>query len=442
MTGMNNVLVLGAGMVSKPLVVHLLKNNFKVKVASRTVSKAETLIKGFSNGTAESLNVNDETHLERLIAGCDLAISLVPYTHHVQIAHLCLKHKKHLITTSYVSKAMQDLDQAAKSAHLCFLNEIGLHPGLDPMSAMRVIHDGEKRGGKIVSFQSYCGGLPAMRNNNNPFGYKFSWSPRGVVMAGRNSGQYIQDGRVVFIPSKDLFKNYEIIDIEGVGSFEAYTNRNALPYKELYGLKNAHTVFRGTLRNIGWCYTMKKAAELGLFDDTPREDLQKLTYHDLIIKLIGADKSDDIISDTAHFLGLEKYDTVIQKFRWLGLFEPVPLPPENNVMDMFCYLLQKKLILKENDLDLIILYHRFIAQYKNKKQLITSLLVDEGVPDGDSAMSRTVSLPAAIAAVMILQGKINMPGVHIPVHPSIYTPVLDQLEKTGLKFIEKTADIK
>jgi saccharopine dehydrogenase-like NADP-dependent oxidoreductase len=439
---MKNVLVLGAGMVSKPLVVHLLKNKFQVTVASRTASKAEALIKGLPGGTAIALNVEDEQHLDRLIAGCDLAISLVPYTHHVRIANFCLKHKKHLITTSYVSKAMQELDQAAKSANLCFLNEIGLDPGIDHMSAMRIIHTVEKQGGKIIGFQSYCGGLPAMRHNNNPFGYKFSWSPRGVVMAGRNSGQFLQNGKVVFIHSKDLFKNYEIIDIEQVGSFEAYTNRNALPYKELYGLKDAQTVFRGTLRNIGWCYTMKKAAELGLFDDTIREDLKNCTYRDMVVRLIGGEKSPDILSAVADFLGIEKDDTVIHKLSWLGLFDPAPLPPENNVMDIFCALLQKKLVLKENELDLIILYHRFIAEHKNKRQLITSLLVDEGIPNGDSAMSRTVSLPAAIAAVMILQGEINFPGVHIPVHPSIYNPVLNQLENTGLKFIEKTMDIK
>jgi saccharopine dehydrogenase-like NADP-dependent oxidoreductase len=439
---MKNILVLGAGMVSKPLVVHLLKSGFQVKVASRTVSKAEALIQGYSHCSAEALNVDDEKNLDRLLSACDLAISLVPYTHHVQIANLCLKHKKHLVTTSYVSRAMQDLDQAAKSAGLCFLNEIGLDPGIDHMSAMRIIHHVQQQGGKIVSFQSYCGGLPAMRNNNNPFGYKFSWSPRGVVMAGRNSGQYLQNGKVLFIPSKDLFKNYEIIDIEGVGSFEAYTNRNALPYQELYGLKDAQTIFRGTLRNIGWCNTMKKASELGLFDDTLREDLSSLTCQELIMKLIGAQESSDLIADTAKFLGLEKHDTVIKKFIWLGLFDSLPLPKETNVMDIFCNLLQKKLVFKDNELDLIVLYHRFIAHYKNKRQLITSLLVDEGIPNGDSAMSRTVSLPAAIAAVMILQGKINLPGVHIPVQAAIYNPVLDQLTGTGLKFIEKTTDIK
>jgi saccharopine dehydrogenase-like NADP-dependent oxidoreductase len=434
-------LVLGAGLVSRPLVHYLLKKNYSVKVASRTVRKAEVLVKGFTNGKAEALNVNDEASLDRLVADCDLVISLVPYTYHVQIAELCLKHQKHLITTSYISKAMQELDKAAKSKNLLFLNEIGLDPGIDHMSAMRIIHDVEKHKGKVVSFRSCCGGLPALTSNNSPFGYKFSWSPRGVVMAGKNSGQFLEDNKIVFIPSEDLFKHYDIIDIEGVGSFEAYTNRNALPYKELYSLKDARTVFRGTLRNIGWCYTMKKARELGLFDDTERADLTGLTYREMMLKLIEQEESDDIISETAWYLGLEAHDTVMKKFVWLGLFSDEALPEANNVMDVFSELLQKKLAMEKDDLDLIILYHEFYAEYSDRKERITSLLVDTGIPEGDSAMSRTVSLPAAIAAAMILEGKIKISGVHIPVQPDIYTPVLDELEAMGLKFQEKSVKI-
>jgi saccharopine dehydrogenase-like NADP-dependent oxidoreductase len=438
---MKNVLVLGAGLVSRPLVEYLLKKNFQVKVASRTVSKAEALIKGFSNGTAESLNVNDHKHLDQLIQNCDLAISLVPYTYHVQIAELCITHKKHMITTSYVSPAMNALDERARKVDICILNEIGLDPGIDHMSAMKIIHAVENNGGKVVSFRSYCGGLPAMQNNNSPFGYKFSWSPRGVVMAGKNTGQYLDNGKVVFIPGSELFKYYQILDIDGVGSFEAYTNRDALPYKELYGLKEAHTVFRGTLRNIGWCYTMKKARELGLFNDEPRADLAGLTFHQLMLKLIEQDDSYDIWEDTAYFLGIEKHSTVMKKFEWLGLFSDEPIPQGNTVMDVFSELLQIKLAMDPDDLDLIILYHRFIAEFKDKTELITSTLVDTGIPDGDSAMSRTVSLPAAIAAAMILDGKINIRGVHIPVQPEIYDPVLGELEQMGITFDEKTMSL-
>ena len=435
---MKNVLVLGAGLVSRPLVVYLLEKGYQVKVASRTVSKAEALIKGYDNGSAESLNVNKQEQLYELINASDLVISLVPYTYHVQIAKLCITLKKHMVTTSYVSKAMEDLDRAAIDAGILILNEIGLDPGIDHMSAMKIIHEIELKGGRVVSFKSYCGGLPDLRSNTNPFGYKFSWSPRGVVMAGKNNGQYLEDSKIIFIPSKDLFKNYSIIDIEGIGSLEAYTNRDALPYKELYDLKDAHTVFRGTLRNVGWCYTMKKAQELGLFDDAERLDLKELTYKQLVCRLIGLEECVDVIGATAEFLNIEKHSTVMKKFKWLGIFDDTPLPDENNVMDMFSALLQKRLAIELEDLDLIVLYHRFISEYKDKKELITSTLVQTGIPGGDSAMSRTVSLPAAIATSLILENKIKLSGVHIPIHPEIYNPVLIELGEMNIEFIEKS----
>lgn len=251
-------------------------------------------------------------------------------------------------------------------------------------------------------------------------------------MAGKNNGQFLQDGEVVFIPSKNLFREYELLDVEGLGTYEAYTNRNSLPYQEIYGLKDAHTVFRGTLRNIGWCETMKKAQELGLFDDTPREDLRGLTYQEMMAKLIDEEESYDIVEETAMYLNLETYSTVIKKFAWLGLFDDTPLPDENNVMDMFCALLQKKLAMASDDADLIILYHQFIAEYPDKQEFITSTLIQTGDPGGESAMSRTVSLPAAIGVAMILEGKITLKGVHIPVVPGIYEPVLKELEQLGI----------
>jgi len=439
---MKKVLVLGAGLVSRPLVAYLLEKDFEVKVASRTVSKAEALIKGYKNGSAESLNVNDEKHLDQLVKNCDLAISLVPYTYHVQIAELCIKYKKHLVTTSYVSPAMSALNTRALEADICILNEIGLDPGIDHMSAMKIIHEVENNNSKVISFKSYCDGLPAMSNNNRPLRYKFSWSPQNVVMAGKNTGQFLEDGEIVFIPGTELFKNYQILDIEGVGSFEAYTNRDALPYKELYGLKDAETIFRETLRNVGWCYTMKKAREIGLFNDEPRADLKGMNYYELMQKLIEIDDSYDLIEDTAYFLGLEKHSTVMKNLEWLGLFSEDPLPEGNTVMDVFSELLQQKLAMEADDLDLIVLYHRFIAQYPNKNELITSTLVDTRIPKGDSAMSRTVSLPAAIAAAMLINEKIKIRGVHIPVQPEIYNPVLEELEQMGVNFTEKATQLK
>jgi saccharopine dehydrogenase-like NADP-dependent oxidoreductase len=434
---MKKVLVLGAGLVSRPLVEYLLKKKLKVIVASRTVSKAEALVQGYENGEAKQLNVNNKEELDTLISQADLTISLVPYTYHVQVAELCIKYKKHLVTTSYVSPAMNALNDQALDSGICILNEIGLDPGIDHMSAMQIIDQVKSDGGKVVSFKSYCGGLPALISNNRPLGYKFSWSPRGVVMAGKNTGQYLENGKVVFIPRNDLFKHHHILDIDGFGSLEAYTNRDALPYKILYGLEDAHTVFRGTLRNIGWCYTMKKASELGLFNDEPRADLTDLTFYDLMLKLIELDESFDILEDTAYYLGIEKHSTVIKHLEWLGLFSADKIGNFDNVMDVFCELLQKKLNMGEDDLDLIVLYHRFIAEYKNKSELITSTLIDTGIPSGDSAMSRTVSLPAAIASAMLLQDEIKIRGVHIPVQPEVYNPVLQELEQLGIRFDEK-----
>lgn len=436
---MQNVLVLGAGMVANPLVQYLLEKGFAVKVASQVVSeKVQAMVKAYPNtASVVSFDVRDDALLDKLVSECDLAVSLLPYIYHVNVAKCCIKYKKNMVTTSYVSPAMRALDDDAKNAGIILLNEIGLDPGIDHMSAIKMIHHVGKQGGKVVSFRSYCGGLPAMQSNNRPLGYKFSWSPRGVVLAGRNNGQYLKDGDVVFIPGRDLFKYYDFLDIEGVGVFEGYTNRDALPYKEIYGLKDAQTVFRGTLRNVGWCYTMKKVAELGLLDDSPREDLKGLTYQEMMLRLIGLDESFDLVQDVADFLNIEVHSTVIKNLEWLGLFSDEPLPNENNVMDMYAALLLKKLSMDADDLDLVVMYHEFIAEYGEKKEKLTSSLVCTGIPGGDSAMAQTVALPAAIGAKMILDGKIQLKGVHIPVKPEIYEPILAELETKGVTFIER-----
>ena len=251
---MKTVLVLGAGLVTRPLVRYLLDQpDFKVIVASRTVSKAEKLIDGHPRGEAKTLLVQDEDHLKDLISGADLVISLVPWTYHPVVAKHCLELEKHLITTSYVKEAMQALDQQVKDKNLLFLNEIGLDPGIDHMSAMKIIHGVEERGGRIVSFFSYCGGLPAPEANTHPFGYKFSWSPRGVVLAGKNTGRYLKDGQGIDVPSQDLFAHTWTLEIENIGQLVAYPNRDSIPYIKTYGLKDAKSMFRGTLRNPGWC---------------------------------------------------------------------------------------------------------------------------------------------------------------------------------------------
>jgi len=436
---MKKVLILGAGHVANPLVRHLIQEGFYVKIASKVFTEeCEELAATATNCETVSFEMNEETKLEELIQSCDLTVSLLPYAFHPKIASLCIRYKKDMVTASYVSEQMKALDEDAREAGILILNEVGLDPGIDHMSAMKVIDEVHGLGGKVLEFKSYCGGLPAMQNNNNPFGYKFSWSPRGVVMAGRNNGQFLENRRVVFIPARDLFKNYCILDIEDIATFEAYTNRDALPYKEIYGLKEAHTVFRGTLRNVGWCYKMKKAQELGLFDDSKRRDLKGLTYRRLMLKLIDKKESNDIIYDTANFLRLERYSTVMKRFQWLGLFEENPLPPEDNVMDMFCALLQEKLAMAKDDLDLIVLHHRFVAMYPDRCEEITSTLEQTGTPGGDSAMAKCVGLPAAIASAMILQGETSIKGVQLPVKQEIYKPILEKLQALNIHFKETT----
>ncbi len=438
-----NVLVLGAGLVAKPLVQYLLnQNDFKVTVASRTVEKAKDLISGHPRGEALGVDVTDAKALTTLIPKCDLAVSLVPYTHHVTVAKICIEYGRHMVTTSYVSDAMRALDPAAKKAGIIILNEIGLDPGIDHMSAMRIIHDVQKSGGKVTSFYSYCGGLPAPEANDNPFGYKFSWSPRGVVLAGRNNAKYLKDDKVVEIQGRDLFDNYWKLHVEGLGDFEAYPNRDSLGYIDIYGLQGISTMFRGTLRNQGWCRTWKKIADLGFLDDARKFDLGKYTYKKIVSEMIGS-KGADLRGDLAKYLKIDATSDVISRIEWLGLLEnESPRLKEGSVLDLLVDVLLQKLQYKKGERDMIVLRHEFVGEYPDKKTKITSTLVDYGIPGGDSAMSRTVGLPAAIGTRMILQNRIGLTGVHIPVLPEIYDPVLDELEQHGIKCTEKTEIIK
>ncbi len=438
-----NVLVLGAGLVAKPLVQYLLdQNDFNVTVASRTAAKAKELVGSHPRGKALGLDVTDAKALATLIPDCDLAVSLVPYTHHVTVANVCIEYKKHMVTTSYVSEPMRALDGAAKKSGIIILNEIGLDPGIDHMSAMRIIHNVQNGGGKVESFYSYCGGLPAPEANTNPYGYKFSWSPRGVVLAGRNNAKYLKDGKVVDIPGKDLFDHYWKLPVEGLGEFEAYPNRDSLGYIDIYGLKGISTMFRGTLRNKGWCRTWKKIADMGFLDDAKKYDFQKLTYKKFVAGLIGS-KGADLRSELAAHLKLDATSDVVGRIEWLGLLEDkTPSVKEGSALDLLVAVLLEKLQYEKGERDMIVLRHEFVAKYPEKREKITSTLVDYGIPNGDSAMSRTVGLPAAIGSRMILQNRINLTGVHIPVLPEIYEPVLDELEQHGIKFTEKTEKMK
>lgn len=440
---MKKILILGAGLVAKPLVRYLLDQpDFEVEVASRTVSKAVKLINNHPQGKANELNLKNEEGLKAEISKADLVISMVPYTFHPKVAKYCIDYKKHMVTTSYVSEVMQNLDAEAKRAGILILNEVGLDPGIDHMEAMRIIHEVEEKGGEILSFTSYCGGLPAPEANTNPFGYKFSWSPIGVLLAGKNSAQYLKEGQQIFIPPQDLFDNYLIINIEGLGEFEGYPNRNSLPYIELYGIKSTKTMLRGTLRNKGWCSTIKKIVDLGLLEEEEK-DWTGLTYKDFLRKLMNDPAEEDIKKALSAHLSIEENSDIIQRFEWLGLLGDESLPSEkDSPLNILGAKMLEKLQYEEGERDMIILQHQFIASYpEDKKEKITSTLLDFGIPHGDTSMARTVGLPAAISTKLILEGKIEKTGVHIPVTPEIYIPILQELKELDIAFKEKKEEM-
>jgi len=441
---MKKVLVLGAGLVAGAHVRYLLDQpDFHVTVASRTLSKAQDIIRDHPEGEARQLNVADEAALEELIRQADLAVSLLPYVYHPLVARLCVKHRKHMVTTSYVKEPMAQLDGAAKEAGVILLNEIGVDPGIDHMTAMKVIHRVQKGGGEITSFNSYCGGLPAPEASTNPFGYKFSWSPRGVLLASKNSAHYLKDGQEVFVPGEGLFDHYWTVPVEVEGKvtdFEGYPNRDSLPYMETYGITTAKGMFRGTLRNVGWCPTMRKIVDLGLLDEEERDDIAGLTFAQFVAGIIGAtsDLKKDLKKGLAAYLKVEEDSLVISNLEWLGLLSDDPLPLQKGApVDILTARMLEKMQYEEGERDMLILQHEFIAEYPGRKEKITSTMIDFGIPHGDTSMSRTVGLPAAIGVRLILQGKINLTGVHTPVIPEIYELILAELEQLGIHFTEK-----
>ncbi len=440
---MKKVLILGAGLVAKPLVRYLLDQpDFEVEVASRTVSKAVKLIDNHPQGTASELNLKNEEGLKEKVSRSDLVISMVPYSFHPKVAQYCLEFKKNMVTTSYVSEVMKNLDAEAKKAGILILNEVGLDPGIDHMEAMRIIHEIKGKGGEILSFISFCGGLPSPEANTNPFGYKFSWSPIGVLLAGKNSAQYLKDSKEIFISPEDLFENYSKINIEELGDFEGYPNRNSLPYIELYGIDSTKTMLRGTLRNIGWCSTIKKIVELGLLDEEEK-DWSAMTYRDFLRKLINEPVEKDLKKALSERLNIEENSDIIMRLEWLGLLSETALPLEHgSALDILGAKMLEKLQYEEGERDMIILQHEFIASYPgDKKEKITSTLIDFGIPHGDTSMARTVGLPAAISTKLILEEKITLTGVNIPVIPEIYRPILQELKELGISFKEQKQEI-
>jgi saccharopine dehydrogenase (NADP+, L-glutamate forming)/spermidine synthase len=436
---MKRVLVLGAGLVARPLVRYLLDRGYAVTCASRTVSKAEKLIDGHAAGAAHPLDIRNQDQVDGFIREHDLTVSLVPPAHHTMVAERCIAAAKPMVTTSYVSAEMQALDGPARETGVPVLNEIGVDPGIDHMSAMRIIDDVRERGGEIVAFRSYCGGLPAPEANDNPFGYKFSWAPRGVLLASRNGGRYLADGREVVVQPERLFRDMHILQVEDFGDFEAYPNRDSIAYLDVYGLQGIKTLYRGTLRNMGWCDTIYNFRKAGLLE-LEEMDVAGKTYAGWLRGLIGCGSTEDLRAAVAAKLGLPVDALPLWNMHWLGLFSDRKFEVDRiSPLDAVGNLMFEKLAFKPGERDLIVLYHDFRAAFPDgRHERITSRLIDFGIPDGDSSMSRTVSLPAAIGVHLILEGRITATGVLRPVTSDIYNPVLDELATLGIECREAT----
>jgi len=438
----SEILVLGAGLVAGPLVSYLLNvEGFHVTVASRTVSKAEALIGDAPNGRARPVDVDNEQAVDRLVSEADLAISLLPYVYHPMVARLCVDHRIPMVTTSYVKDEMQALDRAARDAGVILLNEIGVDPGIDHMSAMAVIDAVKDEKGQIVGFASNTGGLPAPEANTNPLGYKFSWAPRGVLLAGRNPARFLRGGSVIDVPGPELFAHHWEAEIAGFGTLEVYPNRDSLPYIERYGIEGVRDMFRGTLRYPGWCDTLRGIVALGYLDDAPRDDLDEMTYARLMRAQVGG-VAGDLEAAVASRLSVDPASKVVSDLRWLGLFSEESVPDGvPTALDALAHQMLAKMRYAPGERDLLVMQHEFDVEYPGRRERITSTMIDYGIPGGASSMSRTVGLPAAIAARLILQGEIDLAGVQVPVVPAIYRPVLDELAELGIRFRETREEV-
>ncbi|HZN54123.1 MAG TPA: saccharopine dehydrogenase C-terminal domain-containing protein [Candidatus Polarisedimenticolaceae bacterium] len=435
---MKRVLVLGAGLVSRPLVRHLSGfDDVALTLADADIARAEAVAATGRRVRPIPLSAEDRGALDARVAECDLVVSLLPAPLHPAVARAAIAHGVDLITTSYVSDEMRALDAAAKDAGVLLLNETGLDPGIDHMSAMSAIARLRSEGFRIVSFRSVCGGLPAPEANTNPWGYKFSWSPRGVLTASRRPARWLTDGRIVEVSGDELFTRAEPCEIGGLGRFEVHPNRDAIPYAALYGIEGVLTMFRGTLRYPGWSETLLALARLGLLDDRERAWRPGTTYAGLM-ESFAVEGTGVVRARVAARAGVPGGGAVMDRLAWAGLFSDRPIGATRAApIDLLCARLQEALTYAEGERDMIVLRHELgVVDPQGREQSSVSTLVAMGEPSGDTAMARTVALPAAIAARTILDGELDLTGVRIPAHPEIYEPVLASLATMGIDLRE------
>lgn len=439
------VLLLGSGFVAKPTVDILSQTpDVEVTVACRTLSKAQEL--AGSVAKAISLDVTDEAALDKAVAQYDLVISLIPYIYHVLVVKAAIKNKKHVVTTSYINPKLKELEQQIQDAGITVMNEIGLDPGIDHLYAVKTIEEVHAAGGKIKSFLSYCGGLPAPENSDNPLGYKFSWSSRGVLLALTNSASYWKDGKVEDVKSEDLMATAQPYFIYPGFAFVAYPNRDSTTYKELYNIPEAETVIRGTLRFQGFPEFIKVFVDLGFLKETEHPAFKTaLPWNKAFAELIGAASTSEKdlvakISDLATFKDEADKTRIIAGLKWLGLFSDKETTPRGNPLDTLCATLEELMQYEEGERDLVCLQHKFGIEWADgTTETRTSTLVDYGDVNGYSSMAKLVGVPCAVATQQILDGTLSKKGLLAPMSSEINDPIMKTLkEKYDIYLVEKT----
>ncbi|MCK0124806.1 saccharopine dehydrogenase NADP-binding domain-containing protein [Gelidibacter sp. F2691] len=442
---MRKILVIGSGKSSSYLIKYLLEKseseNLHIIVGDIDLQNANKLINNHEHAHAINLDVFDKQSRQSAIENADIVVSMLPARYHIEVAKDCITYGKNMVTASYVSKEMEDLDQAAKNKDLVFMNEIGVDPGIDHMSAMKVIDSIRAKGGKMVLFESFAGGLVAPESDDNLWNYKFTWNPRNVVVAGQGSAaKFIQEGNYKYIPYHRLFRRTEFLDVDGYGRFEAYANRDSLKYQSVYGLDHIKTLYRGTMRRVGFSRAWNVFVQLGMTDDSYTiDDSENMSYRDFVNAFLPYSTTDSVELKFRLSLKIDQDDIVWEKFEELDIFSRNKMVglKKATPAEILQKILMDSWTLHDDDKDMLVMYHKFGYELEGKMYQIDSTMVALGEDMTYTAMAKTVGLPVAMATLAILNGKIVTPGVQIPITKEVYGPILSELEAFDIKFTEK-----
>lgn len=441
---MRKILVLGAGKSTSYLLDYFLDKStaeqLEITIGDLRPDLIPDQIKDHSNCDVIKLDIFDDASRKELVQKSTIVVSMLPAHLHLVVAKDCLQFNKHLVTASYVSPELKELSHKVKDKGLIFMNEIGLDPGIDHMSAMQVIDRIRNHGGKILLFESFTGGLVAPESDTNLWNYKFTWNPRNVVLAGQGgAAKFIQEGTYKYIPYHRLFRRTEFFDIEDYGRFEGYANRDSLKYREAYGLQDALTLYRGTLRRVGFSKAWNLFVQLGMTDDSYNvENSKGMSYRDFTNLFLPYSPTDSVELKLRHYLKIDQDDIMWEKLLELDLFDPEKKIPLSNASpaQILQYILEDSWSLDNDDKDMIVMYHKFGYELEGQKHQIDSNMVVTGDNRTHTAMAKTVGLPVAMATLAILNGKITSPGVQIPLQSEVYEPILAELKQYGISFKE------